>query len=55
VIHWTAGCVPYVRTPAERFAHLVDFPYTARYATVDGLHMAYEDVGPRHGQVVLEL
>ncbi len=55
MIHWTAGCVPYVRTPAERFAHLVDFPYTAHYAVVDGLHMAYEDVGPRNGQVVVML
>ncbi len=54
-IHWTAGCIPYVRTPDERFARLVNFPYSPHYALVDGLRMAYEDEGPRNGQVVLLL
>ncbi len=55
MIHLTAGCVPYVRTPAERFAHLVDFPYTAHYSVVVGLHLAYVYVGPCNGQVVVML
>jgi haloalkane dehalogenase len=34
-----------VRTPEERFAGLVDFPYEPRFADVDGLRMAYVEAG----------
>ena len=55
-LRWTLGCIPYVRTPDERFADLSDFPYRPLYADVDGgLRMAYVDEGPRDGQVVLLL
>jgi len=54
-LHWTAGCIPYVRTPTSRFDNLPGFPYSVHYANVDGLRMAYESVGPTHGQVVLML
>jgi haloalkane dehalogenase len=53
---WTADCVPFVRTPDERFADLRDFPYEAHYADVGGgLRMAYVDEGPDDGEVVLLL
>lgn len=55
VLHWTEGCVPFVRTPEARFADLPDFPYEPHYQEVDGLRMAYVDEGPRDGQVVLLL
>ena len=47
-----------LRTPDERFAGLVDWPYAPRYATVvdaDGtqLRVCYVDEGPRDGAVVL--
>jgi len=52
---WTKRCVPFVRTPEERFARVSGFRYRARYARVDGLRMAYLDEGPRRGQVILML
>ena len=36
----------FVRTPDERFAAIADYPYEPRYATVDGLRMAYVTAGP---------
>ena len=36
----------FVRTPEDRFAAIGDYPYEPRYATVDGLRMAYVTSGP---------
>ena len=36
----------FVRTPDERFAAIADYPHEPRYATVDGLRMAYITAGP---------
>ncbi|MDG2305663.1 MAG: haloalkane dehalogenase [Candidatus Binatia bacterium] len=54
-IRYTDDCVPFVRTPDERFANLPDFPFPPHYAEVDGLRMHYVDEGPRDGPVVLML
>jgi len=54
-ILYTTNCRPFVRTPDSRFARLPDFPYEPRYATVDGLRMAYVDEGPAEGEVILLL
>jgi haloalkane dehalogenase len=54
-LRWTESCLPYVRTPSSRLTGLAGFPYTAHYADVDGLRMAYVDEGPRRGPVVLLL
>ena len=51
----TPAGVKFVRTPDERFRNLKDFPYEAHYLEVDGLRLAYEDEGPRDGQVILML
>lgn len=45
----------FVRTPDERFASLADFDYEASYVEVDGLRMAYVDVGPDAGVPILLL
>ncbi|MXZ52287.1 MAG: alpha/beta fold hydrolase, partial [Acidimicrobiaceae bacterium] len=42
----TPDGIAYVRTPEERFAAIDDYPYEPRYATVDGLRMAYVIAGP---------
>ena len=42
----TPDGIPYVRTPDQRFAAIADYPYEPRYATVDGLRMAYITAGP---------
>ena len=47
--------MPFVRTPDERFADLAGFPYQPHYVVVSGLRMAYEDEGPRDGEIVLLL
>ncbi len=47
--------VEFVRTPDERFARLPDFPYPPIYVDVDGLRMAYLDVGPSDAQPILLL
>lgn len=44
-----------MRTPHERFADLPDFPYPPSYVDVEGLRMAYVDVGPPGGSPVLLL
>ena len=49
----TANGISFVRTPEERFANLVDFPYEPNYVEIDGLRMAYIDEGPRDGAVIL--
>src|SRR3954466_11256283 len=52
--------VEVLRTPDERFAGLPEFPYHPGYVTVDddeggSLRVAFVDVGPGDGQVVLLL
>ena len=42
----TPAGVAYVRTPGDRFAAVDDYSYEPRYATVDGLRMAYIAAGP---------
>jgi haloalkane dehalogenase len=49
----TANGISFLRTPEERFANLVDFPYEPNYVEIDGLRMAYIDEGPRDGAVIL--
>ena len=49
----TANGISFLRTPDERFANLVDFPYEPSYVEIDGLRMAYIDEGPRDGAVIL--
>jgi haloalkane dehalogenase len=44
-----------LRTPAERFAGLPDFPYEPHYADVAGVRMAYVEAGPADGPVALLL
>ena len=46
-----------LRTPAERFAGVPDFPYEVHYADADGagLRVAYVDEGPRDAAPVLLL
>lgn len=51
----TSSGIEFVRTPAERFAGLVDFPYAQHDVVVDGLRMVYIDEGPPDGPVVLLL
>ena len=40
---WPEGSV--LRTPAERFSHLPDFPYEPRFVEFEGLRMAYVEAG----------
>jgi haloalkane dehalogenase len=47
--------IAFVRTPEERFTAVQDFPYPPSYVEVDGLRMAYVDVGPPTGPTVLLL
>lgn len=49
----TPGGIDFVRTPEERFQGLDDFPYEPRYVDVDGLRMAYVDVGDRAAPTLL--
>lgn len=49
----TANGISFLRTPEERFANLVDFPYEPNYLEIAGLRMAYIDEGPRDGSVIL--
>jgi haloalkane dehalogenase len=52
-IETTPNGIAFVRTPEERFANLVDFPFEPKYLDIDGLRMAYIDEGPRDGLVML--
>ncbi len=45
----------FVRTPEERFASLADFDYEPHYVEVDGLRMAYVDVGSDASMPILLL
>ena len=47
--HTTEAGIAFLRTPDERFADLSDFPWEPKYVAVDGLRMAYLDVGPTGG------
>ena len=47
--------VEFVRTPEERFGDLPDYDYAPEFVTVDGLRMAFVDVGPRDAPAVLLL
>jgi haloalkane dehalogenase len=40
---WPKGSV--LRTPEERFANVPDFPYKPNYVEIEGLRMAYYEVG----------
>ncbi len=52
----TPAQVEFVRTPDERFANVSsDFGFEPNYVMVDGLRMAYVDVGPADGPVMLLL
>jgi pimeloyl-ACP methyl ester carboxylesterase len=42
-----------LRTPDDRFANLPDCPWPPSYVELDGMRMAYLDVGPADGEVVL--
>ncbi len=44
-----------LRTPDERFAEIAEFPYAPHYVDLDGLRMAYVDVGPADEPVILLL
>ncbi|HEX6039343.1 haloalkane dehalogenase [Longimicrobium sp.] len=44
-----------LRTPDERFANLPEWPFTPRYAEVDGLRIACVDEGPRDAPPVVML
>ena len=44
-----------LRTPDERFAGLLDYPFVPHYADVGGLRMHYVDEGPPDAQPVLLL
>ncbi len=54
-LRYTSACLPYVRTPAKRTRRLDGFRYRPRFVLVDGLRMAYVDVGPADGEVILLL
>ena len=51
----TPNGIEFVRTPDDRFAGLVDFPYLPKYVEIDGLRMAYVEEGPADGPVTLLL
>ena len=51
----TANGTEFVRTPEERFSDLPGYPFSPRYAEVDGLRMHYAEAGPAEGEVVLLL
>ena len=42
-----------LRTPADRFAKLADFPFAEHFVEIDGMRMHYVDEGPAHAEVVL--
>jgi haloalkane dehalogenase len=50
-----AGCMDVLRTPEDRFAGLPNWTYTPSYVLVDGIRIAYYDVGDPESPVVLLL
>jgi haloalkane dehalogenase len=51
----TSTEAPFVRTPEENFADLVEFPYEPHYLDIDGLRMHYVDEGSADAPVALML
>ncbi|MEM6807296.1 MAG: alpha/beta fold hydrolase, partial [Bacteroidota bacterium] len=51
----TSDGVQFLRTPAECFENLPDWPYAYEYVEIDGLRQAYAEAGPAEGEVVLLL
>lgn len=49
----TSDNVPFLRTPAENFASISDFPYEPQFIDINGLRLAYIDEGPRDAPVAL--
>jgi len=49
----TEAEVPFLRTPAENFSNLEDFPFESHTIEIDGLQMAFVDEGPSDAPVVL--
>jgi haloalkane dehalogenase len=54
-MHHTDDGLEFVRTPEERFADVPDFDHPPHYVDVDGLRMAYVDVGAPDAPAVLLL
>ncbi|MEO1554201.1 MAG: haloalkane dehalogenase [Pseudomonadota bacterium] len=48
---WTTADT--IRTPEDRFANLVDYPFAPNYVEVEGYRIHYVDAGPRDGELVL--
>jgi len=44
-----------IQTPDERFADLVDYPFSPNYAEIDGYRIHYVDEGPKDGELILLL
>lgn len=51
----TSEGIQFVRTPANQFENLPDWPYEAKFVEIDGLRQAYYEAGPEDGEVVLLL
>ena len=51
-IHWSDSGIPFVRTPDECFADLVDYPFAPNYVEIDGMRMHYVDEGDPDGEVI---
>lgn len=54
-IHKASSGWEYVRTPAECFENLPDYPFAPNYIEIDGLRMHYLDEGPKDGEIILML
>lgn len=54
-VHKAVSGWEYVRTPAERFENLRDYPFTPNYIEIDGLRMHYLDEGDKDGEIILML
>lgn len=44
-----------LRTPDDRFANLVDYPFAPNYVEIEGYRIHYVDEGPRDGEPILLL
>ncbi|MEY4256888.1 MAG: hypothetical protein RLZZ141_2115 [Pseudomonadota bacterium] len=52
-LQYTAGGVPFLRSPDSAFDNLPDYGFAPHYMTFEGLRMHYVDEGPRDGPVAL--
>ena len=52
---WEDDVMRTLRTPDDRFTALPDFPYPPRYVDINGIRIAYVEVGPPGGEPVLLL